>query len=198
MGAVVVVVRQPVIQIDLQLLDGLVNLASERDLVELLQDGLVEALADAVGLRVAYLGLGMLDVIQGQIELVVMRFRLAAILGATIGQDADHAHALFGEERQHPVVEQIGSRDRRLGGVELGRSPLGVGIDEGLLVNPADALERADVEGVLAAEIAGMGRLDLAVGDIVFLLPFQCLHLRFGQHFAGFGDMASPMPTGAS
>jgi len=47
MRAVIVVVRKPVIEIGLQLLDGAVYLAPEGDLVELLQDGLVEALADA-------------------------------------------------------------------------------------------------------------------------------------------------------
>ena len=46
---------------------------SERDLVELLQNGLMEAFADAIGLRMAHLRLRMLDVIQSQIELVIMR-----------------------------------------------------------------------------------------------------------------------------
>ena len=35
----------------------------------LLQDDLVEEFVDAIGLRVAHFGLGMLDVIQGQIQL---------------------------------------------------------------------------------------------------------------------------------
>ena len=37
--------------------------APERNLIELLQDGFVEAFADAVGLGMAHLGHGMLDVI---------------------------------------------------------------------------------------------------------------------------------------
>jgi hypothetical protein len=36
----------------------------------LLQDDLAEAFADAIGLRVAHFSLGMLDIIQGQIQLV--------------------------------------------------------------------------------------------------------------------------------
>lgn len=51
MGAFVVVVMEPVIQTGLQRVDAVIELLSERDLVELLQDRLVEALADAVGLR---------------------------------------------------------------------------------------------------------------------------------------------------
>ena len=91
-----------------------------------------------------------------------MRLRLASILGASISQDAYHAHTLFGEERQHPVVEHVCCGDRRFGGVELGCCPLGVGIDEGLLVNSTHALERTDVEDILATEIAWMCGLDLA------------------------------------
>ena len=39
------------------------------------------------------------------------------------------------EERQHTIIEQIGRRDRRLSVVELGKAYLGVGIDEGLLID---------------------------------------------------------------
>jgi len=37
-----------------------------------------------------------------------MFLRLAAVFRATVGQDAYDAHASFGEERQHPTVEQVG------------------------------------------------------------------------------------------
>ena len=50
------------------------------------------------------------------------------------------------EERQRPVVEQFRRGDGRLAIVELGASDLGIGIDEGLLVDPADALQIADIE----------------------------------------------------
>jgi hypothetical protein len=60
------------------------------------------------------------------------------------------------EEWQHPVVEQIGRRDRRLAIVELGTGDLGVAIDEGLLVDAPDALQVADVECVLGVSPAGV------------------------------------------
>src|SRR5438309_10185048 len=50
------------------------------------------------------------------------------------------------EERQHTVIEQIGRRDRRLSVVELGKAYLGVGVDEGLLVDASNALQIADIE----------------------------------------------------
>jgi hypothetical protein len=49
-GAFIVVVIDPLVQIDLQLLDVLVDLLAKNDLIELLQDGLVESLVDAIGL----------------------------------------------------------------------------------------------------------------------------------------------------
>ena len=82
----------------------------------LLQDDLVEEFVDAIGLRVAHFGLGMLDVIQGQIQLVAMRFRLATIRRASIRQNSDQTHSLLSKERQHLVIEQIGSGDWHLGG----------------------------------------------------------------------------------
>ncbi|TCS36782.1 hypothetical protein EDC30_1051, partial [Paucimonas lemoignei] len=63
MRALIVVVSQPFIQIDLQLFNRSVNLAPERNLVKLLQDRLVEALANAVGLRMVGLGFGVLDLL---------------------------------------------------------------------------------------------------------------------------------------
>ena len=42
------------------------------------------------------------------------------------------------EEGNHAVVQKIGRRDRRLAIIELGASNLGVGVDEGLLVDVPD------------------------------------------------------------
>ena len=49
----------------------------------------MKALANSIGLRVSNLGLGVLNVIEGQIELVIMGFRPATILSAPVGQYAD-------------------------------------------------------------------------------------------------------------
>ena len=51
-------------------------LAQEGDAVELVQDGLVEALADAVGLRALGLGAGMVDVVDRQVEFILVALRL--------------------------------------------------------------------------------------------------------------------------
>lgn len=51
MGSIIIVVFQPVVQILLQFVEAAIQLLPEGHLVELLQDRLVEALADAIGLR---------------------------------------------------------------------------------------------------------------------------------------------------
>ena len=144
-----IVKNKPRIQIGLQLLNTCIQLFAKAYLVELLQHGFMEPLAHAVGLRRSGFGFGMIDIVDCQIELIVMRFRLAAIFGATVSQDADNAHALFGKEWQYTVVEQIGGGNWRFGCVELGHSHFAVGIDEGLLVDAANAFDRPDVERIL-------------------------------------------------
>ena len=68
MGALCVVVMQPFIKIDLQRVDVGIDLFAEGNLIKLLQDGFVEAFADAVGLGRLYLGFGVVDVVDGQEE----------------------------------------------------------------------------------------------------------------------------------
>ena len=77
------------------------------------------------------------------------------------------------EERQHAIVQNLGRGDRRLAIVELGEGDLGVGVDEGLLVDTAHTLHVADVEGVLGAAIARVLALEFAMGLLLGLGFFQ-------------------------
>jgi hypothetical protein len=95
----------------------------------------VEPFADAVRLRAFRLGSRVLDVFDGQVELVRVPVGRAAIFAAAVGQDAVDRDLVLGEEREHAVVQQVRRRDRRLFRVELRRSDLAVGVDEGLLVD---------------------------------------------------------------
>ena len=85
-------------------------------------------------------------------------------------------------ERDHPVIEEIGGGQRRLAVLKLGEADLGVGVDEGLLVDASDALERADVEDVLTPAIAGAFGDEFAVRLLVGLGPFEGRDLGFGQN----------------
>jgi len=84
-------------------------------------------------------------------------------------------------EWQDPVVQEIGRRDRRLAVVELGKRDLGVGVDKGLLVDPTHALQRANIEGVLGAAVAGAFALELAMRLLVGLGLLERDDLRLGQ-----------------
>src|SRR5262245_39814540 len=90
MWALLVVIDEPRIEIGLQLVDPPVELLAERHAVELVEQRLVEALADAIGLRAARLGARVIDVLDRQVELVLVRLRLAAELGAAVGEHTAH------------------------------------------------------------------------------------------------------------
>ena len=78
MGAFIVVVIDPKVQIILQLVDIFIDLFAERHLIELLQNGLVKPFADAVGLRWLDLYFGVLDVVDDQEQLVIVTIRPAS------------------------------------------------------------------------------------------------------------------------
>ncbi len=79
---------RPAIQVGLQIVDRTIHLLTEGDTVELVEHGLVEALADAIGLRALGLGARVIDVLDREIELVFMPLRIATIFAAAIGQNA--------------------------------------------------------------------------------------------------------------
>ena len=63
MGPLLVVFGDPRIKVGLQLVDGAIDLLAKRHPVELIQDGAMKALADAVGLRALGLGAAVIDVL---------------------------------------------------------------------------------------------------------------------------------------
>ena len=123
----------------------------------------------------------MIHILDGEIELVFMVLGVAAVLRAPVGQHAAQFHLVAVIEGHDAVVEKVGGGDRRLSVIELGESHLGVGVDEGLLIDAPDALHVADVEGILGAEIAGMSGLDLPAFQLLLALALQRRHLHFRE-----------------
>src|SRR6516225_7717645 len=82
MWSTMVVFDQPGVEIGLQLVDRVIDLFAERDPVKLIQDGAMEALADAIGLRALSLCAAVIDVLNGEIELVFMALGAAKRLRA--------------------------------------------------------------------------------------------------------------------
>src|ERR1700737_419538 len=73
------------------------------------------------------------------------------------------------EEGDHAVVQKIGRRDLCLAIIELGARNLGIGVDEGLLVDAPDPLQIANIERVLGAAVARMLALKFAMGLLLGL-----------------------------
>ena len=189
MGSLLVVASDPGVQIDLQFGDRAVDALSEGDPVELVQHRLVEALDDSIRLRVLGLGTGVIHVLNGQVQLVLVMLGVAAILRAAVRQHAGELHLLSVVEGHDAVIQQVGRGERRLTIVELGEGHLRVGVDEGLLVDAPDPLHVADVEGVLGAAIARALALELAVRLLLGLGLFERGELALGQNETVLRDL---------
>ena len=92
-----------------------------------------------------------------------MPFGVAAELAAAVSQHAQELDIVLLKEWQHTVIEQIGRRDLRFAIVEFGKADLGIGVDEGLLVDASNTLQNPDIERVLSAAVTRMLALELAV-----------------------------------
>lgn len=90
-----IVTRYPSIHIFLQLLDRTIQLAAERAGIELILDGLVKALADAVRLRMFCLRARVVNVLEIQVEHIFMRFPVATVLTASVRKDAQQWYVVF-------------------------------------------------------------------------------------------------------
>lgn len=75
----------------------------------------------------------------------------ATILGPAVRQNPVQWHLVGFKERDHLIIEQIRRRQGGFPIVELGEGYLTLGINEGLLINPAHALQGPDREGILRA-----------------------------------------------
>ena len=105
MGALLVVVHEPSVKIGLPLLQRAIDLLPKRHAIELVQQGLMEALANPVGLGMPRLRLGVIDILHRQVEFVFVAIGGAAALGASIGQHAIKRNFMLVEERQDSVIE---------------------------------------------------------------------------------------------
>src|SRR5215469_10749172 len=102
----------------------MIYLFAERNTIELVERGLVEAFTDAVRLRALGLGARVIDVLDRKIQLILVPFGVAAELAAAASQHAQELDIVLLEEWQHAVIEQIGRRDGHLAVVELAKLTL--------------------------------------------------------------------------
>lgn len=107
MRTLLVVRRQPDIEIDLQFLQHPIDLLPERHPIELGQPGFVEALANPVGLGTLRLGPRMIDILHGQIEFVLMPIRCPAVFRSPICQGAIERNLMLLEPGEDPIIQQL-------------------------------------------------------------------------------------------
>src|ERR1700757_681013 len=69
----------------------MIHLFAERNTVKLIQHGLVETLADPIGLGALGLGAGMINVLDREVELILVPLWVPAVFAPPVGQ---HAHQL--------------------------------------------------------------------------------------------------------
>src|ERR1700759_1603732 len=106
-----------------------------------------------------------------------MVFRLTLILCTPVGQYPKEWHLVFFKERQNPVIEDVRRRNSMLSFIELGEGHPGIGIDEGLLVDPAHTFDIANIVGVLRSQVSGMFRFYFSKGLPFLFLAFHGYNL---------------------
>ncbi len=77
--------------------------------------------------------MGVVNILDRQVKLILVPLGIAAILGAAVGQHPQEWNLVLVVEGEHAVVQQVGGGDRRLAVVELGKADFGIGVDKGLL-----------------------------------------------------------------
>ena len=115
----------------------------------------MEALADPDRLGAPRLRSGVINDLHGQVAFVLVALGCPTVLGPTVGG----AHTIQRdrvclEERQHPIIQAIGGRTRRLSVLPLREPHLAGGVDDRLLRDAPDALERPHRAGVLGTTVA--------------------------------------------
>ena len=71
----------------------------------------MEALADTVRLRGHRLRFRMVDIVDGQIQLIIMLLYFITVLCAPVRQYSQHRQPLGLIERQYPIIKQVGCSD---------------------------------------------------------------------------------------
>lgn len=174
----------PSVKVCLQLFYRGVYLLPESDGVEFVLDSPVEAFTDAVCLRALGLDLGMVYVLDGQIQFVFMCFPVSAVFGSPVREHPHQFQVMLLEERNHPVIEHVRRHERVLPVVKFGEADFGVGVDDRLLVNVPDAFDIPYIIGVLRHQEAGIIGLYFTVGLFLCLGLLKCGHLVLVKHNA--------------
>ena len=163
MWSFIIVLMEPLIKVFLKFLYRSIELLPERFTEELIQDGPVKPLHEPIGSGPCRLRSPMLDVIELQKDLTRMDHRPPAVFPAVVREDVLNLQPLSLVERRNPVVKSIRRGLRKFGRIELPEGKRSVRIHNGLEVNPSNALQGTNHEGVLAKQISRIGALHMTL-----------------------------------
>jgi hypothetical protein len=104
-GALLVVLPEPQLQISLEFLEAGIDLLAKGNAVALIEHGFMEPLTNPIGLGTFALGAGVIDILNRQIEFILVAVGTATVLRAPIGQDAAEGDLMAVKERDHPIIE---------------------------------------------------------------------------------------------
>ncbi len=90
----------------------------------------------------------VLNIIERQEELIVVRVLASAVLCSPIGENTKQGHLVLLKKRQHSVIEDVSRCDRHLLHVHLGTGHLRIRINERMLIDLPNALYEPNVVGV--------------------------------------------------
>ncbi len=113
----------------------------------------MEAFADAVRLRRHRFRFRMVDIVDGQIQLVIMLLHLTAVFPPPVGQDSQHRKSLSLIEGQYAIIEQVGGGDRCFTRIQLAVCHFRVRIHERLLVDTAHTFQITHVDVTNGAKL---------------------------------------------
>ncbi|CFV32315.1 Uncharacterised protein [Yersinia similis] len=117
--------------------------------MKFLQNSFVETLTDAIRLRRHRFRFRMVNIVDGQIKLIIMLFHATTELCPSVGQYPQHWQALRLVERQHAVIQHVSGCDRCFTRIQLAVRHFREGIHERLLVDATYALQITNVESIL-------------------------------------------------
>ncbi len=149
----------------------------------------MEPRTDPVGLRMSGLGPCVIKVLDRQIQFILMLLGFPAGLSPAVGPDSVQGDVMPLKERHHAVVQQLGGSEGRRPIVQLRKAHFAVRVDEGLLRDPAHALEGPTEKVSWGATVAGTVALEFATGRFVDLRFFQGHHLGLGHNHAFLGHL---------
>jgi hypothetical protein len=152
----------------------------------------MQARHDPIGWWALPLRAGMIEVFARHISLILVAIRTATVLRAPIGEEPPHRHSVSLKDRHPLISKSIGGCPRRLALVEFGKGPLTRGSNEGLLVDPASALQRADIDYTLCPTIARTCTLKFALRFFLDFSLTRPVALRAGSDFPGPLPLLTP------